>query len=63
MFVCLLCFEMRWNEGLRKGEVSCYVAQSDLELVAMLLPQLPSGGINTHHHPCLHVQLANVAFS
>lgn len=54
---------MRWNEGLRKGEVSCSVAQTDLELVAMLLPQLPSGGINTHHHPCLHVQLANVAFS
>lgn len=26
---------------VEEGEVSCYVAQSDLELVAMLLPQLP----------------------
>lgn len=43
--------------------MSCYVAQSDLELVAMLLPQLPSSGIKTHHNPCLHVQLSNVAFS
>lgn len=62
--VCL--FALLWDEvewGVEEGEVSCYVAQSDLELVAMLLPQLPSGGINTHHHPCLHVQLSNVAFS
>lgn len=27
---------------VEEGEVSCYVAQSDLELVAMLLPQLPT---------------------
>jgi hypothetical protein len=26
-------------------KVSCYVVQSDLKLLAMLLPQLPKGGV------------------